>query len=410
MSIRRVNLSGDVVVPRDSNRTAAEDSHRCCTPHIFSTASFLQVMQAMGKCLHVGYTSSTAFLSVVPFSHVGGISSSLAVTMVAGCHVFLPHFTPASGSSAVQLGCINTLVVVPTMLHMILNASHGSSTDEEHAAVMTASPSPLAGVKTVLVGGQPLSRRLECLARARMPEARFIQTYACTEAGSTITFWSSPVVSQDPLRGASPAEFTSLCDTVSAEFGGMPAANVEVRVVEKMLPNTATARCCAPGVVGEIETRGPHVMKGYWGRPELTNEVIRLDGWLRTGDLGRLDERSGHLVFVGRMKDMIKTGGENVHASEVESVLLRHAWVVEAVAYGVEDERLGEKVAASVVLGDAAYDDAGAVSAGKARTVLTDFCRLHLSHYKQPRHIQIVPALPRNSAGKVLRHRLRSSL
>ena len=150
-------------------------------------------------------------------------------------------------------------------------------------------------------------------------------------------------------------------------------------------------------------------MKGYWKRPDLTAATLRPNGWLRTGDLGRLDEVTGRLVVIGRAQDVIKTGGEKVHSSEVESVLMRHIWVAEAVAYGVDDERLGEKVAASVVL-DTAAQDGGEITRDRARSVLERFCGLHLSRYKRPRQIDIVPALPRNSAGKVLRHMLRASL
>lgn len=364
----------------------------------------------------------TTFLNVLPFFHVGGISSTLAVTMVAGCHVFLPRFTPTAGSAAVQAGRVNSLVVVPTMLHMLVKESSRSM------AVSTTGTSTLAGVKTVLVGGQPMSISLECLARRCMPDATFVQTYACTEAGSTIALASSRAdIAHSPSRGVSvvgsaarlgegfggrggDGPRVARSDPILASIGGSPAAHVEIRIVERGLAGAYPVRPAAPGFVGEVETRGPHVMKGYWGKPELTAQVLRPDGWLRTGDLGRLDEGNGRLVVVGRVKDVIKTGGENVHASEVESVLLRHNWVAEAAAYGVEDERLGEKVAASVVLDDDAQDQEGVITCDRARTVLSGFCGLHLSHYKRPRRIDIVPALPRNSAGKVLRHRLRASL
>lgn len=383
-----------------------------------------QVLQAEAKCNHVGYTRSTTFLNVLPFCHVGGISSTLAVTMVAGCNVFLPRFTAAAGSAAVQTGRVNSLIMVPTMLHMLLKQS-----SQGGAMSTTTGTSALAGVKTVLVGGQSMSVRLQGLARRCMPDATFVQTYACTEAGSTIAFASSrPDIAHSPSRGAlatdtfardSDASFGGRGgvgggvigpEPILASTGGSPAAHVDIRVVERGSCGDDTVRPAAPGVVGEVETRGPHVMKGYWGKPELTAQVLRPDGWLRTGDLGRLDEGNGGLVLLGRVKDVIKTGGENVHASEVEGVLLRHDWVAEAAAYGVEDERLGEKVAASVVLYDDAQDQEGSITCDRARTVLSGFCGLHLSHYKRPRRIDVVPALPRNSAGKVLRHRLRGSL
>lgn len=348
---------------------------------------------------------------------MGGISSALGVTLAGGCHVFVPKFTPACGCAAVRAGRVNSIVVVPTMLHMLIKGASSKSSMSD-----SVTP-PLGCVGTVVVGGQPMSRRLERLARECMPTATFVQTYACTEAGSTITFACSPPFARGTPREASAAGLrhdskeqlgathASVEDARALwAIAGSPAEHVEIRVVERASDNDESECPASPGVVGEVETRGPHVMMGYWKRPDLTAETLRPDGWLRTGDLGRLDEVTGRLVVVGRAKDVIKTGGEKVHSSEIESVLLRHIWVAEAAAYGVDDERLGEKVAASVVLDDAAQDDEREVTCDRARTVLDRFCGLHLSHYKRPRQIDVVPALPRNSAGKVLRHMLRASL
>ncbi|CAM9176385.1 unnamed protein product [Hapterophycus canaliculatus] len=377
-----------------------------------------QILQATAKCVHVGYTSSTTYLNILPLFHVGGISSTLAVTLAGGCHVFVPRFSPISGSAAVRAGRVNSIVVVPTMLHMIIQGSSSKSCPSDSDGL------PLGAVDTVVVGGQRITRRLERRARRFFPTARFIQTYACTEAGSTITFCSSSPFSHGSSRerpgnafrrhsSEKPGSRTVATEEaeISLATAGSPAKHVEIRVVERGAPGSSSSACpAAAGTVGEVETRGAHVMKGYWRRPDLTAEALSPDGWLRTGDLGRLDEATGRLEIVGRVKDVIKTGGEKVHSSEVESVLLRHTWVAEAAAYGVDDERLGEKVAASVVLDDAAHDEEGAITCDRARTVLDRFCGLHLSHYKRPRQIDVVPALPRNSSGKVLRHMLRASL
>ena len=386
------------------------------------------MLQAAAKCVHFGLSSSTTFLNVMPLFHVGGLNASLAVTMVAGCHVFVPRFSPTAGRAAVQTGRVNYLVAVPTMLHMLvsetINDTNSRSSVSKNVAVSAgADASPLGGVLVVVVGGQVMSRRLERLARDRMPRAKFVQTYACTEAGSTMTFASSPPLARGGVGEVSPADLEhGSTETLGVRntarengpavgaAGGIAAEHVEIRVVERRSTDDRHAFLAPNGAIGEVETRGPHVMEGYWGRPDLTAKALRPDGWLRTGDLGRLDEGTGRLVVVGRVKDTIKTGGENVHASEVEDVLLRHDWVAEAAVYGVNDERLGEKVAASVVLDDAAQDQAGAITCERVKTVLDKFCGLHLSHYKRPRRIDVVPALPKNSAGKVLRHRLRASL
>lgn len=362
-----------------------------------------QVLQAVAKCIHIGFDSTTTFLSVLPLFHVGGISSTLAVTMVAGCHVFLNRFTAASGVAAVQAGRVNSLVLVPTMLHMIIKQAHQTTASASDDSL------PLGGVKTVVIGGQSMARELEGSARKSMPNAKFVQTYACTEAGSTVVFACIP-----HHLGGSTCEVAVAGDSdedlALRSTGGAPPEHVELRVVERGLHNTSPVPLATLGVVGEVETRGPHVMKGYWGKPEQTAAALRPDGWLRTGDLGFLEKRTGRLVIVGRTKDVIKTGGENVHASEVENVLMRHDWVAEAAAYGVEDERLGELVVASVVLADAVREEAGGVSRDRIETVLSGFCGQHLTGYKRPRRIDVVSALPKNSSGKVMRYRLRSSL
>lgn len=315
--------------------------------------------------------------------------------MAGGCHVFLPRFSASSSTAAVRVGRVNALALVPTMLHMLV--------EEEGGGV--SSSRPFTRVESMVVGGQPLQESLEHRARRCFPRAAFVQTYACSEAGSTITFEIAPpseYAEYERNRGQ-----RSMLGT-----GGSPAAHVEIRVVEHGSGQTGAkgVRLADPDVVGEVETRGPHVMKGYWGRPDLTASVLRPDGWLRTGDLGRLDKLTGRLVIVGRTKDVIKTGGENVYAAEVESVLLRHDWVAEAAAYGMVDEKLGEKIAVSVVLDRTALLDNGDISTDKARATLRSFCRLHLSRYKRPQRIDIVPALPKNDAGKILRHRLCSCL
>ncbi|CAM9164204.1 unnamed protein product [Discosporangium mesarthrocarpum] len=375
-----------------------------------------QVCQAMSKCLNVGYTSRTAFLNVVPLYHVGGINSALAVTMAMGCHVFLPRFSSPSAAAAMLTAKINTLVVVPTMLHMMLVES--GVTDLTGESGLNVTSSPFEGVETVLVGGQSLSHKLKTAAQHAMPKAHFVQTYACTEAGSTMTFLPLND-SCSPIQRTAQAGASSTVKVMGMSLRrshprrelqgvplGTPAQHVELRVMQWGLP-LGVGKEVGYGVVGEIETRGPHVMKGYWGRPDLTEAAFQPGGWFRTGDLGWLEEGTGCLHFVGRQKNVIKTGGENVHASEVENVLLGHDWVADAAVYGINDERLGEKVAASVVLQKALRSKNVHVAAVK---VLRDYCRHHLTSYKQPRHIAVVSQLPRNSSGKVDQLKLLSSL
>ena len=152
------------------------------------------------------------------------------------------------------------------------------------------------------------------------------------------------------------------------------------------------------GTVGEIWVRSDQHMAGYWGRPEATGETLRADGWLRTGDAGRLDE-DGYVFLEDRVKDMVISGGENVYPAEVERVVAEHPAVAEVAVIGVPDEKWGEAVKAVVVAAPGAALDEAAVIA---------HCRAALAGYKCPKSVDVVDALPRNPTGKILRRELRA--
>jgi long-chain acyl-CoA synthetase len=150
------------------------------------------------------------------------------------------------------------------------------------------------------------------------------------------------------------------------------------------------------GTVGEVWARGPNISSGYLNAPEETAQAF-VDGWFRTGDVGRLDA-NGFLTILDRAKDMVITGGENVYSVEVEAVLALHPKVMEAAVIGVPHERYGESLLAIVVC-----------RSGEILSVdeLIAHCRQHIGGYKIPRRLQIVPELPKSSLGKVLKTKLR---
>jgi long-chain acyl-CoA synthetase len=167
---------------------------------------------------------------------------------------------------------------------------------------------------------------------------------------------------------------------------GTPIAGVEVRLVDdrgKDLPD---------GEVGEIAVRGPNVMKGYWDKPKETAEAIP-DGWFRTGDLARQDV-DGYLFIVGRKKDMIIRGGENVYPREIEEALYEHPAVAEVACVGIPDPDLGEEVGAAVVLKPGASADPDE---------LREWAKARLAAYKYPRHVWLADSLPHGPTGKILR-------
>jgi acyl-CoA synthetase (AMP-forming)/AMP-acid ligase II len=174
---------------------------------------------------------------------------------------------------------------------------------------------------------------------------------------------------------------------------GKPHKSVEIRVVD---PDSGED--VGLGEVGELWTRSPYNMAGYWAKPDETAATVDTDGWLRTGDAGYFDA-DGYLYLHDRMKDMVVSGGENIYPAEVENVLLSHPDVVDAAVIGVPDDRWGETVKAIVVL---------APGAGLDVSGLLAHCRRNLAHYKCPTSVDSMDTLPRNPSGKILKRELRA--
>ncbi len=185
-------------------------------------------------------------------------------------------------------------------------------------------------------------------------------------------------------------------DGVRWGTNGVPCRGVELKIVD------AGGRALPPGESGEIVLRSAGVFKGYWHRPEATAEVLR-DGWVHTGDIGRLDA-DGYLTFIGRVKEMIKVSGFSVFPEEVEAILILHPDVGQVAVTGVPDADKGEVVKAFVVPSDAARANGGIDTQR-----LVAWARENMSHYKVPRAVQVLDALPATGTGKVLRRLLRDA-
>eukprot|EP00898_Chlorokybus_atmophyticus_P000001 jgi/Chlat1/1000/Chrsp108S01409 len=350
------------------------------------------VMQSLAKLAAVSYSDCDVYLHAAPLYHIGGITSALAVVMAASSHVFLRKFSAAGLAAAAVEHGVTAFIAVPAMLTDLAN-HQGQYTDAERAA--------LARISTLLAGGGPLDPRLEQALARIMPSARIVSAYGMSEACSSMTFRLHVDRSQDRaipsaswLR-ANPMTDTRLMQTTITPGScvGIPAPHTELRIASESNQHDQHP------VVGEIVTRGPHVMSFYWGQPAETASAVDADGWLYTGDLGWMDQ-CGRFYVVGRTKDTVRSGGENVYASEVERVLVRHPLVVDAAVVGMPDARLGETVAALVVINSA---HAGTLP---THDELQTYCRQHgLSRYKVPRVVvfQAEP-LPVNSLGKVQKH------
>eukprot|EP00850_Spirogloea_muscicola_P016501 SM000134S26944 [mRNA] locus=s134:194785:198483:+ [translate_table: standard] len=288
------------------------------------------VVQSMAKLVAIGYTSKDMYLHITPLCHIGGISSALAMVMARGRHIFLPRFDPAQATQAVFEHHVTALIAVPTMLTDLASAGHRS----------------LESVVKVLVGAGGLTKKQKKEAFALFPAAQILCAYGMTEACSSITFQE---VRAAPQGGSSwpqrweQATRAECSPCVGGHCVGIPAPHVEI-----CIHDDDQEAAHSPGKVGEVLVRGPLLMTEYWGRPDDSRAAFLDGGWLQTGDIGALDG-SGQLWLLGRRKDVIKTGGENVYASEVEAALLRHPGIVAAAVVGLPDPRLGEVAAAVIV-------------------------------------------------------------
>jgi fatty-acyl-CoA synthase len=173
---------------------------------------------------------------------------------------------------------------------------------------------------------------------------------------------------------------------------GRAYPNLEAKII---IPETG--KDAPPNTIGEIVTRGYHVMKGYYKMPEATAQAIDKDGWLHTGDLGMMDE-DGYFKITGRLKDMIIRGGENIYPREIEEFLYTHPAVRDVQVVGVPDKKYGEEVLACVILKDGA-----AVSEDE----LIDFVRAGLSKFKAPRYVKFIDSFPMTASGKIQKYKLR---
>ena len=349
----------------------AQLTHRGCTNHITSMA-FAARVQAMAlqragrrpsRRREPSGASQPAALVVTPLFHVTANNCvAHGMTVGGGKLVHLYKWDAAEALRAIERERVTSFSGVPTMLRELIAHPDFERTD-------TSSLVALAG------GGAPVQPDLVRKVESR-GSGRAGTGYGMTETSGIVTSISADFFADRP-ESAGPA---------------MPC--FETKCVDE------EGHSVAPGELGELCVRGAQVIRGYLNRPEETAAAIR-DGWLRTGDIARVDGE-GFLYLVDRAKDMVLRGGENVYCAEVESVLFEHEGVAECAVFGVADERLGEEVAAAVVLAPGAALEAEALRA---------FCAERIARYKVPRYVWLLDApLPRNATGKILKRELRARL
>jgi acyl-CoA synthetase (AMP-forming)/AMP-acid ligase II len=331
----------------------AQLTHRGVTAH----------SEAANSLLHMG--TGDVNLVPMPLFHVGG-SCYAQAGIHAGAHtILLREPAPAALFGAIARGATHTFIV-PAVIHGVLAAGQQAI-------------AAFGGLKVIAYGASPMPLPMLQKVLSAWPETGFMQVFGMTELSGAVTMLT-PEAHRDE---AHPERLAS---------AGVPLPGVEARVVDPV-----TLDDVKPGDTGEIWIRTIQAMRGYLNQGQATAEMHTTDGWLRTGDIGRLDD-AGFLYILDRLKDMIITGGENVYGPEVESVLNACPGVAEGVVIGVPDERWGEAVKAVVVPAPGAQLTAADVIA---------FCRERLAHYQCPLSVDFVDDLPRNATGKVLKRALR---
>lgn len=376
-------------------------------------------IQAHAKtCPPCNYNShSRVVATTVPWFHVGGISSALAVVLGGGCLVFpsdeenqigsetarrqgfqpdvvLRSLQLRDGAAAASLAA-NTLVVVPAMLHAMFELQQKQQQKFR----------PNHNVRLILVGGQSIGDRLYQLSRRFFPKARIVQTYACTEAGSSITFLDLGYSSSNSVGAAAHAHIIEQETKVDgATLVGSPPQHIEIEIFdEKSDKNNLIP--LPKGQMGIIGTRGPHVMSGYWG----DDETLQVGEWMLSNDLGYIANKHD-LYFCGRANDVIRTGGESVLATEVEKVIIIHPDVDECAIFALPDDKFGDVVCAAIVLkGEStAMNEYKAVEEDdQLRILMRTHCQhQQLAGFKRPRRVFRMRSLPRNSSGKVLKYEI----
>jgi len=302
----------------------------------------------------------------VPLYHCFGmVMGTLGCTTTGAAMVFPAEaFDPGAALRAIATERCTAIYGVPTMFVGMLEHPELGSFDLSslRTGVMAGAPCPVEVMK-------------RCVSEMHLSEVTI--AYGMTET-SPVSFQTA---ADDPLERR--------VSTV-----GRILPHVECMVIDE------NGEMVAPGEQGELCTRGPSVMKGYWDEPERTAEAIDAEGWMHTGDLATIDAE-GYCNITGRVKDMLIRGGENVYPREIEEFLYRHRAVQEVQVFGVPDPKFGEEVCAWIVL-----------KAGETSTEdeIKEFCKGQIAHYKIPRYVRFRDELPMTVTGKAQKFKMRDAM
>lgn len=308
-------------------------------------------LQAQTSQLITGLGERDIGLCMFPMFHMGGWAMPLSFWQSGATVVIMPKADPRAMLETIARERVTYFYAVPTVFAALLALPDFHRFD-------------LSSLRSIASGTAAMTRAQvgAIIARFRCPNMFII--YGSTEAG--------------PVCALRPSAIADRPESV-----GRPFLNVEVHLLDP------TGREVATGEIGEIAVRSEFTMRGYWRMPEETARAIP-DGWVRTGDLGAFDG-AGFLSIVGRLKEVIRSAGENIFPAEIERVLLEHPAIREAAAVGVPDPEWGEALAVAIVVKDGAELSAAQV---------VDYVRSRLAGFKKPRHVCFVTELPRTAASR----------
>lgn len=298
------------------------------------------------------------FLSVAPLFHIGGLAP-IVTNVHKGCTTyFMPDFNPLNVWKTIAREKINNMMTVPLMLAAMLKTGGAENVEP-------------ASLRSIICGGSAVPENL--IKAFHQRGISVYQVYGITEYTGAVTFWTTDMG-------------LDKCNSM-----GKPVFHGSVKIA-----HPDTGRELPPGEVGEILCSGPQVFKGYWNNPEATGQVL-VDGWYRSGDLGKKDA-DGFIYVVDRLKDMIISGGENIYSAELEAVIGAHPGVAETAVIGVPDPKWGEVPMAFVVKKPGAE---------LSEEDIFEICKKNLASYKCVKKVRFIDALPRNAVGKILKAALK---
>lgn len=308
----------------------------------------------------------------VPLYHIAGIQAILAAVYGGRTLILMKQFDVVEWLETVQKERANRAMLVPTMIKQLIDYEKFGDYD-------------LSSLQIITYGAAVMPFEVIKKAIELFPDASFINAFGQTETGSTI----ATLGPEDHDISGTEEEQRIKLKRLSSSIG-KPLPDVEIQIIDEL------GKPVEANVVGEIVARGPRIMGGYWKDEVKTAQAFTPDGWLRTSDLGWLDE-DGYIYLSGRADDLIIRGGENISPREIEEVLFGHPAVRDAAVFGIPSQEWGQEVMAVVVVNP---DEP--LSAEE----LIDFCKSKLSSFKSPSKLELVESLPRSALGKLSRKQL----